>query len=78
LGHFWRILIFGPIFWLIGLVSLLLLIAVFSVPPAFAIVAFVSGEWLFGVIALAVWTVVLRFRWPILRWTLDGIQYSSI
>lgn len=75
---FWRILIFGPIVWILGLALLLLVMTAFVVPPIYAILAFYTGDWLFGIVALAGWAVVLRFRRPLLRWTLEGIEYGSI
>lgn len=74
----WRILILGPIVWILGLALLLLVLGAFVVLPIYAILAFYTGDWLFASVALAGWTVVLRFRGPLLRWTLEGIEYGSI
>lgn len=74
----WRILIFGPILWMLGLALLFVVIAAFIAAPLYAAIAFYSGDWPFGIAALCVWCVVLRFRRPILRWTLEGIEYASI
>lgn len=75
---FWRVLILGPIFGILGIGLLALIMGAFVVPPIYAAAAFYTGDWLFGIAALIPWFVVLRFRGPILRWTLDGIQYASI
>ncbi|MBE0545552.1 MAG: hypothetical protein IH623_29805 [Verrucomicrobia bacterium] len=74
----WRILILGPIVWILGLALLLLVLAAFVVPPIYAILALYTGDWLFGIVALAGWAVVLRFRRPLLRWTFEVIEYGSI
>ncbi len=74
----WRVLIFGPILGVLGLALLLLVIAAFVVPPVYAAFALSTGNWIFGLMALVAWGVVLRFRRPILRWTLEGIEYASI
>jgi hypothetical protein len=74
----WRVLIFGPILGILGLALLLLVIAAFAAPPLYAALAFITGDWLFGIAALLAWFVVLRFRRPILRWTFEGIEYASI
>ncbi len=74
----WRVLIFGPILGVLGLALLLLVIAAFVVPPVYAAFALSTGDWIFGLMALVAWSVVLRFRRPILRWTLEGIEYASI
>ncbi len=75
---FWRVLVFGPVLWVLGSALLLLVIAAFAGPPIYAAGAFISGDWIFGIMALAVWAVVLRFRRPILHWTLEGIEYGGI
>ena len=74
----WRVLIFGPILWFLGLALLFVVIAAFVAPPIYAALAFFTGDWLFGIGALIPWFVVLRFRRPILRWTFEGIEYGSI
>ena len=74
----WRVLIFGPVLGILGLVLFFLVIAAFVAPPFYAGFAFFAGDWIFGIIALAVWAVVLRFRRPILRWTLEGIEHVGI
>ncbi|HEY9171129.1 MAG TPA: hypothetical protein VI136_02480 [Verrucomicrobiae bacterium] len=74
----WRVLVLGPIVGLFGLALLVMIIAVFLGPPAYAAFAFLSGDWLLGIVALAGWSVVLCFRRPFLRWTLEGIEHASI
>jgi hypothetical protein len=77
-GVFWRVLILAPIFWVLGLVLLLLVMAAFIVPPVYAVCAFITGDWFFGLAALVAWVVVLRNGRSILRWVLEGIEYASI
>lgn len=74
----WRVLIFGPIVGLFGLALLLLVMAAFIGLPLYAVFAFFAGYWLQGIVALGAWAVVLRFRKPILHWTLEGIEHASI
>jgi hypothetical protein len=74
----WRVLILGPILWIFGLALLVLVIGAFVAPPLYAALAFFTGDWLFGFAALFVWFVVLRFRRPLLRWALEGIEYAGI
>lgn len=74
----WRILIFGPFVWILGLAVLFLVITAFAGLPIYAILAFYTGDWALGIAAVAGWTVVLRFGRPLLRWTLEGIQYGSL
>jgi hypothetical protein len=78
LSVLWRVLIFGPILWIVGSALLMLIIAAFVLPPIYAAVAFFNGDWLYGIAALITWILVLRFRRPILRWALEGIEYGSI
>lgn len=74
----WRVLIFGPILGILGLALLLLVVAAFVAPPPYAALALLTGDWLKGAAALIGWFVVLHFRRPILRWTFEGMAYSSI
>jgi len=74
----WRVLIFGPILWILGFALLLLVTGAFVAPPIYAAVAFFSGDWLFGIAAIIAWFVVLHFRRPLLRWTFEGIEYAGI
>lgn len=74
----WRVLIFVPILGILGLALLVLVIAAFVAPPIYSVFAFLTDDWICGIMALAVWVVVLRFRRPILRWTLEGIEHASL
>ena len=74
----WRILIFGPIVGLLGLALFFLVIAGFAGLPIYAALAFFTGDWILGIVALSVWAVVLRFRRPLLRWAFEGFEYAGI
>jgi hypothetical protein len=74
----WRALIFGPILGLLGAVLMFLVIAAFVLPPVYAALAFFTGDWIFGLMALVGWGVVLWFRRPILDWTMEGFEYAGI
>jgi hypothetical protein len=74
----WRVLILAPFLWLLGSFLLLGIFAAFIAPPFYLICSFIAGDWYFGLAALVPWLVLLRFRRPILRWVLDGIEWSSI
>ena len=74
----WRVLLFAPICWLLGSAWLLVVMAAYIAAPVYAALAFFAEDWVLGAAALAVWLVVLRFRRPILRWTLEGIEYGGI
>ena len=74
----WRALLFGPILGVLGSALLFLVIAAFLVPPLYAVFAFFTGDWIFGLMALVVWGVVLWFHRPILDWTLEGFEYAGI
>jgi hypothetical protein len=75
---FWRTLIFGPILWILGLLFLVVLLGAFFVVPIYVILAFFIGDWLWGITALIAWLILLRFRRPILRWALEGIEHGSM
>ncbi len=74
----WRVLLLGPVLGVLGLALLLLAAAAFVAPPLYAALAFSNGDWFVGIAALAVWAGVLRFRRPVWRWTLEGIEYASL
>ena len=74
----WRVLIFGPILGVFGLAFLLLVLGVWTLPPIYALYAFYSGDWLPGLASLVGWAIVVRFGKPVLKWTLQGIEYASI
>jgi hypothetical protein len=44
----------------------------------YAISAFVSGDWFFGILAVASWAVVPYFRRRILRSALEGFEYARL
>jgi hypothetical protein len=74
----WRTLIFGPILWIVGLLLLMSVLGAFIVPPIYAVLAFFTGDWLWGITALIAWLVVLRFRKPLLRWAFEGIEHAGM
>ena len=74
----WRSLILGPILWILGLGLFTLVIGAFLGLPFYAVLAFLTGDWLWGIVALIAWGVLLRFRRPILRWALEGIEYAGL
>jgi hypothetical protein len=74
----WRVLVLCPILWLVGSALLLVLMAALVLPPFYAVAAIFTGDWLFAAAALLGLFVVLRFRRPLLRWTLQSIEYGSL
>jgi len=75
---FWRTFVFGPAVWIFGLALLLLVFAAFILPPLYAVLAFFTGDWFWGILALTGWLIVLRFRRPILHWALEGIECGGL
>lgn len=73
----WRMLLLTPLLWVLGLVLLASVIAAFVAPPVCAACAFVSGERVFALEILVPWILLLSFGRPVLRWTLQGIEYAS-
>jgi hypothetical protein len=63
---------------MLGLALLVLMLAGLVDLPFYAASAFLSGNWLLGIVALAAWIVILRFRRPLLGWVLQGSEYMSI
>jgi hypothetical protein len=74
----WRTLILAPIPWLLGIILFVLVIGAFVLPPVYAVFTIFLGYWYWGVAALVPWFVLLRFRRPILRWLLEGIEHGSM
>jgi hypothetical protein len=73
----WRVVLVGPVLWLLGLGWMLLVLAAFVAPPILAVGAFLNGSWFSLMSVLAIWLVALRFGRPVLRWTFQGIEWAS-
>lgn len=74
----WRTLVFGPVVWVVGTILLAVIIGAIVAPPAYAVFAFLAGDWLLGTAVLLPWFVLLRFRQRIFRWAFAGIEYGGI
>jgi hypothetical protein len=74
---FWRLLILAPFLWILGLGLFVAIFVAFIAPPFYSVIAFISGDYLYGIAILIGWLVLLRFRKPMFRWAFDGIQYSG-
>ncbi|MBN9693604.1 MAG: hypothetical protein J0M24_25440 [Verrucomicrobia bacterium] len=74
----WRTLVFGPVVWVVGTILLAVIIGAFVTPPAYALLAFLAGDWFLGLAALIPWFVLLCFRQRISRWAFAGIEHGGI
>jgi hypothetical protein len=74
----WRVLILAPVAWILGLALLVLALAALLGSPFFAIILFLDGHWILGPLVFVGWLAIFRYRAPIMRWLLDGIEYASI
>ena len=77
-GILWRVLLLAPVLWVLGLALLVIVLGAFVVPPFYAVFLICAGHWLVSGIVIIGWLFLLGFRTPILRWTLDGFEYSDI
>ena len=71
---FWRVLILVPFLWVLGIGLLAVVVGTFLLLHAAfisAVIAFVAGDYLYGIAALIGWLVLLRFRNLCSRWVLD-------
>jgi len=75
---FWRILLLAPLLWILGLTLLVFVLALFVIPPIYAVIAFLDGDWLLGSGVLVAWVMIVRFCRPLLQWVLQGFEYSSL
>ncbi len=74
----WRTLIIGPILMPFGLAFLLLVFASILAPPIYVCTLFVEGQYFAASALLVAWLSWLRSGLRLLRWMLQGIEYSSL
>jgi hypothetical protein len=74
----WRTLIIGPILMPFGMVFLAGVVASILGPPFYVCILFMHGRYFVGPFLFVAWLVWLRFGLKLLRWTLRGIEYSSL
>lgn len=74
----WRVLLFAPLVWPLGLAWLVLLLAALVSVPFFALTQFILGEYLWCVVAASSWLVYLRYFPRLWQWTWAGREYSAL
>jgi hypothetical protein len=74
----WRLLIFGPILMLIGVLVLAAVIASFVAPPFYAFSLAIEGRFITGAVVFLIWLGWLVSGRKLLRWLLQGMEYSSL
>ena len=73
---FWRMILFVPV-GLFGFAALALVLALTVVPPAYAVIAFIGGRFLLGLMSLMIWIVWFRFGGCVRLWVLEGFEHAS-
>jgi hypothetical protein len=61
-----------------GLLLLGAILASFIVPPVCALCLSIEGYYIGGAVVLLAWSGWLRFGCKLLRWLLQGVEYSSL
>jgi hypothetical protein len=74
----WRLLIIGPILMPFGLLLLIAVLASIIAPPVYVLCVSIEGHYIVGPVMFLVWLGWLRFGCRLLRWLLQGIEYSSL
>jgi hypothetical protein len=77
-GILWRVLLFGPILFPLGVAILVLILGFLLIPPCYALLAITSGDVLLGLAVGGVWLVLLRFSRRLLRKVFEGWEYTGI
>jgi hypothetical protein len=70
-------LVFAPI-GLVGALALVLVLGRTAVLPFYAVIAFIEGQYLLGVVALVLWLVWLRFGGRARRFVFEGFEHGSL
>ena len=73
----WRMILFVPV-GLIGLAAVVVVLGLTVLPPIYAIIAFIDGRWLMGLLSLIVWLVWLRFGGRARRFVTEGFEHGSL
>ena len=74
----WRALIIGPILMPFGLLFFVAILASILAPPLYVVRLLIDGHYFAGPVVFVVWLGWLRFGFRLLRWTMQGMEYSSI
>jgi hypothetical protein len=74
----WRTLIFGPILMPLGAAALAAVLASIFASPVFIGILFIEGHYFLAPVALVGWLFWLRTGFRLLRWMLQGMEYSSL
>ena len=75
---FWRMLVFGPIIGILGILALTAVICLTIGPPLLAIVFVIDAKYLWTGLTLALWFVWLRYGNPLRRFVFEGFERSSL
>lgn len=74
----WRTLVFGPILWPLGVLALVGVLASMVSTPIYACVLVIEEHYFFASVVLLAWVFWLRHGFRLLRWMLQGSEYSSL
>ena len=74
----WWTLIIGPILMPFGLLFLFVVVASILAPPIYVCALLIEGHYFVGPALLVGWLFWLRFGLRLLRWLLQGIEWSSL
>jgi hypothetical protein len=75
---FWRMLVFGPIIGILGILALTAVISLTIAPPLLAIVFVIDAKYLWAGLTVASCFVWLRYGKPLRRFVFEGFEHSSL
>ena len=75
---FWRMLVFGPIIGILGILALTAVISLTIGPPLLAIVFVIDAKYLWTGLTLALWFFWLRHGGSLRRFVFEGFEHSSL
>jgi hypothetical protein len=78
LSLLWWTLIIGPLLMPFGLIFLVIVFASILCPPILVCTLLIDGHYFIGPALLVGWSFWLRFGLRLLRWLLQGIEWSSL
>ena len=71
-------LVFGPIIVIFGELLLTLVLGLTALPPAYAVIFGISGEYGWALASIAGWLLWLKFGGPVRRFVFEGFEHGSL
>jgi len=71
-------LVFGPIIAIFGALLLTLVLGLTVLPPAYAVILGISGDYGWALVCVAGWLLWLKFGGPVRRLVFEGFEHGGL